>query len=251
MGQRIAIISAVHEELSEILTLMPDERQTVVGHRTFWSGHLQGHDVVTVLSGMGKVAAATTATILCERFAPQQVIFTGVAGGLATGIEVGDIVVGTRYLQHDLDASPLYARWEVPGYDHQWFSADRALTQVLHAAAKDAVTWLPKLLDEAMLRGLGLHTPSVHEGDIVTGDRFVATQAESARLRADLPSALAVDMESAAVAMVCHDYGIPFGAVRTISDRADNAAHQDFQHFLQQVAHHYSGRVIRKALNLL
>lgn len=251
MGQRIAIISAVHEELSEILTLMPDERQTVVGNRTFWSGHLQGHEVVAVLSGMGKVAAATTATVLCERFAPQQVIFTGVAGGLAAGIEVGDIVVGTGFLQHDLDASPLYPRWEVPGYGQSWFPADRALAQVLHAAAKDAVTWLPKLLDDATLQGLGLHTPSVHEGEIITGDRFVATQAESARLRADLPSALAVDMESAAVAMVCHDHGIPFGAVRTISDRADQTAHLDFQHFLNQVARHYSSRIIRKALNLL
>jgi adenosylhomocysteine nucleosidase len=251
MGQRIAIISAVHEELSEILALMPDEKQTVIGGRTFWSGHLQGHEVVTVLSGMGKVAAATTATTLCEHFAPEQVIFTGVAGGLAPGVEVGDIVVGTGFLQHDLDASPLYPRWEVPGYAQQWFKADGALTQVLHAAAKDAVTWLPKLLDETTLRGLGLHTPSVHEGDVITGDRFVATETESARLRADLPQALAVDMESAAVAMVCHDYGLPFGAVRTISDRADQSAHLDFQHFLNQVARHYSSRIIRKALNLL
>ena len=70
-------------------------------------------------------------------------------------------------------------------------------------------------------------------------------------LRADLPQALAVDMESAAVAQACHDYGVPFGVVRTVSDRADDDAHVDFQHFLQQVARHYSARVVRKALNLL
>lgn len=251
MGQRIAIISAVHEELSEILELMPGEHQIVSGGRTFWSGHLQGHEVVAVLSGMGKVAAATTATALCERFAPQQVIFTGVAGGLAAGVEVGDIVVGSAFVQHDLDVSPLYPRWQVPGYELSSFKADMALAQVLHAAAKDAVTWLPKLLDEATLRGLGLHTPSVHKGTIVTGDQFVTTEADSARLRTDWPSALAVDMESAAVAMVCHDYDIPFGGIRTISDRSDNSAHLDFQHFLHQVARHYSSRIIRKALNLL
>ena len=251
MGQRIAIISAVHEELAEILQLMPDEQKRVAGGRTFWSGHLQGHEVVAVLSGIGKVAAATTATVLCERFEPQQVIFTGVAGGLALGVEVGDIVVGSAFMQHDLDASPLFPRWEVPGYGASRFKADMALAQVLHAAARDAVTWLPKLLDEAVLRGLGLHAPSVHQGEIVTGDRFVATAAECAALRAGLPEALAVDMESAAVAQVCHDYGVPFAAVRTISDRADDEAHIDFQAFMRDVARHYSARIVRKALNLL
>ena len=70
-------------------------------------------------------------------------------------------------------------------------------------------------------------------------------------LRQTLPDALAVDMETAAVAQVCHDYGVPFGAVRTVSDRADDAATVDFQQFLEQIARHYSGRIIRKALNLL
>lgn len=251
MGQRIAVISAVHEELAEILQLMPDEQKVIAAGRTFWTGHLQGHEVVAVLSGIGKVSATTTATVLCERFDPQQLIFTGVAGGLAAGVEVGDIVVGTTYLQHDLDVSPLFPRWQVPGYGTSRFNADMALAQVLHAAAKDAVTWLPKLLDDATLRGLGLHAPSVHQGEIVTGDRFVATAPESAVLRESLPEALAVDMECAAVAQVCHDYGVPYAGVRTVSDRADDTAHVDFQHFLEQVARHYSGRIVRKALNLL
>ena len=251
MGQRIAIISAIHEELAEILQLMPDEQKVLAGRRCFWTGHLQGHEVVAVLSGIGKVAAATTATVLCERFAPQQVIFTGVAGGLAAGVEVGDIVVGSTYSQHDLDVSPLFPRWEVPGYGKSRFTADMALAQVLHVAARDAVTWLPKLLDEPVLRGLGLHTPSVHEGLIITGDRFVSTEAECTALRNEWPDALAVDMESAAVAQVCQDHDVPFAGVRTISDRADDSAHVDFQHFLQQVARHYSGRIVRKALNLL
>jgi adenosylhomocysteine nucleosidase len=251
MGQRIAIVSAVHEELAEILALMPDEQRTTAGGRDYWQGHLQGHEVTAVLAGIGKVAAATTATALIERFRPDQLIFTGVAGGVAYGVEVGDIVVGTAFLQHDLDASPLFPRWEVPGRGRSRMEPDRALTQVLHEAAKDAVTWLPKLLDADTLRLFGLHTPSVHQGEIVTGDRFVATSAESETLRTALPTALAVDMESAAVAQVCADYGVPFAVVRTISDRADDEAHTDFQHFLQQVARHYSGRIVRKALNLL
>ncbi|MGQ9724613.1 MAG: 5'-methylthioadenosine/adenosylhomocysteine nucleosidase [Tepidimonas sp.] len=248
---RVAVISAVHEELAEILQLMPDERKIDVAGRAFWQGHMQGHEVVAVLSGIGKVAAATTATVLHERFAPQYMLFTGVAGALALGAEVGDVVVGTRYLQHDLSAAPLFPRWEVPGTGKMHFDADLVLAQVLEEAARDAVTWLPKLVSEQTLRALGLHRPAVHRGLIVSGDRFITNAAESQALREALPEALAVDMESAAVAQVCWDYGTPFAAVRTLSDRADDEAHVDFQAFMSDVARHYSARIVRKALNLL
>ncbi|MCX7815703.1 MAG: 5'-methylthioadenosine/adenosylhomocysteine nucleosidase [Tepidimonas ignava] len=248
---RIAVISAVHEELAEILALMPDERVQRVAGREFWLGHLQGHEVVAVLSGIGKVAGATTAAILHERFAPQYVLFTGVAGGLAPGVEVGDVVVGTHCLQHDLSAAPLFPRWEVPGTGVSRFAADAVLVQVLTEAARDAVTWLPKLVSAEPLHRLRLHHPTGHQGLIISGDRFITSAAESQALREALPDALAVDMESAAVAQVCADYGTPFAAERTASHRADDEAHVDFQAFMRDVARHYSARIVRKALNLL
>ena len=251
MGPRIAIISALHEELAELLALMPDENRITVAGRQFWRGHLHGHEVIAVLSGIGKVAAATTTTVLLERFRPQQLIFTGVAGGVGEGVAVGDIVVGSRYLQHDMDASPLFPRHEMPGYGLSRFPADSQLLRVLQQAAADAVAWLPGRLDAATRTAFGLQAPRVHSGKIITGDRFVATDAESRALRTELREALAVDMESGAVAQVCHDYSIPFCAVRTISDRADDAAHVDFPAFLQQVARHYSGRMLETALRLL
>ena len=251
MAQRIAIVSALHPELAEVLALMPDEHKRTLGGRTFWTGHLHGHDVVATLSGMGKVAAAITTTLLIEHFKAEQVVFTGVAGGLATGVEVGDVVVGTGFVQHDMDVSPLFPRFELPGQGITVLPADAVLAQVLQEAAKDAITWLPHLLDASTLASLGLHRPAVHLGQIISGDRFVSSQAEVAALREALPEALAVDMESAAVAQVCRDFGVGFAAVRTISDRADNEAHVDFPRFLDQVARHYSARIIRKALNLL
>lgn len=251
MGQRIAIISALHEELAGLLELMPDEQRTTMAGRQFWRGQLHGHEVVAVLSGIGKVAAATTTALLLERFRPQQLLFTGVAGGLGEGVAVGDIVVGSHYLQHDMDASPLFPRHEMPGYGRSRFAADPALLEVMQQAAEDAVAWLPARLDAATRTAFGLQAPRVHSGKIVTGDRFVATAAESRALRAELREALAVDMESGAVAQVCHDFGLPFCAVRTISDRADDAAHVDFPAFLQQVARHYSGRLVERALTLL
>lgn len=251
MGQTIAIISALHEEQAGLLALMPGRQPERLAGREFWRGQLHGHQVIAVLSGIGKVAAATTTAVLMERFQPQQLIFTGVAGGIGDGVAVGDIVVGSSYLQHDMDASPLFPRHELPGYGRSRLAADPALLALLQQAAEQAIAWLPQQLDPATRAAFGLHAPRVHAGKIITGDRFVATAAESQALRAELAAALAVDMESAAVAQVCHDYGVPFCAVRTISDRADDQAHVDFPAFLQQVARHYSGRTLEVALSLL
>ncbi|MBC7604480.1 MAG: 5'-methylthioadenosine/S-adenosylhomocysteine nucleosidase, partial [Ramlibacter sp.] len=110
----IAIVSAMHEELAAVLALMPDEHKQVVAGREFFVGHLHGHDVVAVLSRIGKVAAATTATVLIERFAVKRIVFTGVAGGLGAGVNVGDVVVADSFVQHDLDASPIFPKYEVP-----------------------------------------------------------------------------------------------------------------------------------------
>ena len=103
--------SQMHEELAAVLALMPDEHRQVVGGREFWLGHLHGRPVVAVLSRIGKVAAATTATALIERFGVERIVFTGVAGGLAPGVEVGDVVVADCFLQHDLDASPIFPKY--------------------------------------------------------------------------------------------------------------------------------------------
>ena len=90
---RTAIVAALHDELASVLALMPDEQKAVVGGREFWVGHLHGQDVVAVLSGIGKVAAATTATLLIQHFGVSRIVFTGVAGGLGPGVKVGDVVL--------------------------------------------------------------------------------------------------------------------------------------------------------------
>jgi adenosylhomocysteine nucleosidase len=239
-----AIVSALHEELAAVLDLMPDEQQQAVGGRTFWRGHLHGHDVVAVLSGIGKVAAATTATALIERFGVQRIVFTGVAGGLSAGVKVGDVVVAQRFLQHDMDASPIFPRHEVPGYGCSTFEADATLTAQLARASEQVLRALPSQLGPGVMQTFGLQTPRCHQGLLISGDRFVSTTTESQALREALPDALAVEMEGAAFAQVCHDYGVPLAVVRTISDRADDAAHVDFPRFLRDVASRYSSAII-------
>ena len=243
-----AIVSALHEELAAVLDLMPDEQQQLVGGRSFWCGHLHGHDVVAVLSGIGKVAAATTATALIERFGVRRIVFTGVAGGLAPGVRVGDVVVAGRFLQHDMDASPIFPRHEVPGYGRSTFEADADLTARLGRASEQVVQMLPAQLGAGVLQAFGMDKPRCHQGLLISGDRFVSTTAESQALRQALPDALAVEMEGAAFAQVCHDYGVPLAVVRTISDRADDDAHVDFPRFLREVASRYSAAIIETLL---
>ncbi len=246
---RTAIVAALHDELASVLALMPDEHRQEIGGREFWVGHLHGQDVVAVLSGIGKVAAATTATLLIQRFGVQRIVFTGVAGGLGAGVNVGDVVLASSFLQHDMDASPLFPRHEVPGYGRSRFDADGALTDALELACVRMLHSLPQRLGAGTVAAFDLHQPRLHRGLLVSGDRFVASSAESQALQCELPDALAVEMEGAAFAQVCDDFGVPLAVVRTISDRADDAAHVDFPRFLRDVASRYSGAVIEALFN--
>ncbi len=230
-----AILSALAEEQQGLIEHLHQPRRVERAGRTFWQGELHGQPVVLALSRIGKVAAATTATTLVEAFGVQRLVFTGVAGGLAPGVQVGDVVIADEFVQHDMDASPLFPRYQIPLYGRERFACDTALAQALLAAT------------HAGLQQLSLPA-AVHHGLIASGDRFVSAATEARALHAALSMAghapLAVEMEGAAVAQVCHDYNIPYAAMRTISDRADDSAHVDFPKFVTEVASRYALAII-------
>ena len=236
----LGVMSAMHEELALLLDAMPDEQRVTVAGRDFWQGHWQGRPVVVVLSRIGKVAAATTATALIERFGVDRMVFTGVAGGVGPGVRVGDVVLADHFVQHDMDASPLFPRHEVPLYGCSRFATDAVLSQSLAQAARQVLAEVAAHVGQEAVAEFALHAPRLHTGLIASGDRFVSTTAECRALQQALPEALAVEMEGAAVAQVCADYGVPFAALRTISDRADDDAHADFSRFIRTVASRYS-----------
>ena len=229
----------MHEEIAALRPCLDGVRTERRAGRDFHFGRLDGHDVILVRCGIGKVAAAITAAVLLDAFDAGALLFTGVAGGLGDGVRVGDIVVATTLLQHDMNAEPLFPRWEEPLTGRARFDADPAWSARLAQASRTLAAGNAHAVEAA-----------IHLGLVVSGDRFVATHAESDQLRALLPEALAVEMEGAAMAQVCHDFGRPFGVVRTISDRADDAAHGDFQRFVRDVAAPYSRDIVRAALNL-
>ncbi|CAG2130831.1 5'-methylthioadenosine/adenosylhomocysteine nucleosidase [Ralstonia mannitolilytica] len=247
----IGIVAALHEEISELLTLLSDAQRVRIGNRDFWTGAFEGQPVVVVLSRVGKVAAATTAAVLITHFGVRAVVFAGVAGALAPGVAVGDVVVSSELLQHDVDASPLFPRWEIPLMGVARFAADAALADALRQSACAALADPHALLGPAVMQAFGIAAPQVHSGLIVSGDRFVCTSAESAVLRHALPDTLAVEMEGAAVAQVCDEWGVPFAAIRTISDRADDTASVDFAQFIAQVDSRYSVAILRNWLSAM
>ena len=238
----IAILSALPQEQRGLIALLQQPHKITHASRDFWLGNLHGQPVVLALARIGKVAAATA---LIGRFGVRRIVFTGVAGGLGHGVKVGDVVVATELIQHDLDASPLFPRYEVPLYGKARFRCDPVLSALLFEASC-------KALAHESLASHGYADACVHQGLIASGDRFVCGAGESRLLRGTMAGAghavLAVEMEGAAIAQVCLDYRVPFAVMRTISDRADDSAHVDFPDFVEAVASRYAHAVIENFL---
>ena len=247
----LAIISALLDEQRGLLECLSHPQRIKRAGRTFWCGQWGGHEVVLVLSKVGKVAAATTTATLIEAFGVKRVIFTGVAGGVGAGVKVGDVVVASEYVQHDMNSGPLFPRYEIPLYGRAALDCDPALSALLFEAARDGLAEVGDHFHRSILLG----EPVVHRGLIASGDQFVCDPAQAECMRIDLQAAgheaLAVEMEGAAVAQVCFDYGVPFAAMRTISDRADAQAHMDFSAFVTQVASPYALAVVSQFIRLL
>ena len=239
----LAILSALAEEQQGIFEQLQQPRRVQHAGREFGLGIWHGQPVVLALSRIGKVAAATTATALIEKFEVDRIVFTGVAGGVGAGVQVGDVVVASGFVQHDMNAAPLFPIFEVPLYGRARFACDAGLTALLLDAARAGLGTFEKPESQ------------VHQGLVASGDRFVSAATEvqmlQVALRAGGHEALAVEMEGAAVAQVCHDYGIPFAAMRTISDRADDTAHVDFPLFVSTVASRYAQAILAKFVQRL
>ena len=244
----IGIMAAMQEEIDTLLNELSADSEVVEGgRRTYYSGSLWGKPVVMVFSRWGKVAAATTAMHLISDFGVAEILFTGVAGAARPELKVGDVVVGAQLWQHDMDARPLLPRYEIPLLGLSSFASDeKRRDQLLQAATVFLRNDLAIAVSEATRAAFRIQSPKAVEGDIASGDKFFSDRGDLADLLIHLPTIAAVDMESAAVAQVCHEYNVPFTVVRTISDDADESAARDFPRFLMQVASVYSHGILKR-----
>lgn len=240
---KIGVMGAMQEELTSLLREMEVINTVEQGKRTFYEGFLYNQEVVLVFSRWGKVSAATTVTQLICDFKVDRIVFTGIAGALAPHLNIGDIVVGHRFFQHDMDARPLMPQFEIP------------LTGLIcFESAKDdidtAICAVNQFFNEELsyvksLEAYAIKSPKVYVGDIASGDLFVSSTQQKDAILAGLPSVLCVEMEGAAVAQVCYDFDLPLLVIRSISDTADHAAHIDFPIYLERVASEYAHYIIK------
>ncbi|MDR5823454.1 5'-methylthioadenosine/adenosylhomocysteine nucleosidase [Caballeronia sp. LZ043] len=245
--KRLGIMAALPQELGDLIARMQaagDFRTVTLGRREYHIGQAHGVPVVVTLARIGKVAAAATASALIHVFDVDAIVFTGVAGGVRGDVNVGDIIVADALLQHDLDASPLFPRYEVPLLERARFEPDAALGNALAVAAASFVAEQGAALADRF----GIAVPRVHRGLIISGDRFIASHDALFALRDALPDALAVEMEGAALAQVCFEHDVPCAVVRTISDTADAAAPTSFVEFLRAIAAIWSSGIVARFL---
>ena len=244
MAIKIGIMGAMNEEIDSLTAALEGATITRSGSREYLSGKLWGHEVVLAFSRWGKVAAATTATSLIVKHEVSAILFTGVAGGIDPELRVGDVVVGSRFYQHDMDARPLFERHEIPLLGNRALLADEILQAKLLAASHRFLARVEEHIPPATLRSFGIDQPRAAAGEIASGDRFFASKGDSIELRERLPLVRCVEMEGAAVAQVCHEHEVPFAVLRTISDAADDAAPVDFMRFLRTVAGTYARGIL-------
>jgi adenosylhomocysteine nucleosidase len=213
----IGIIGAMPEELELLLDSLSSAKTLTRGPVTLHSGELAGQQVLIAQCGIGKVnAAALTQLMIIEGATP--IIFTGVAGALSPELKVGDIVISTDCLQHDLDVTGLgYPLGQIPGETLAW-PAD------------------PELISTAEISASGLGV-TVRRGRILSGDQFIANGDTVTELYQQF-SGLCTEMEGAAVAQVCSKWQVPFVIIRSISDSANQTASVDFRSFVQHAAKH-------------
>ncbi len=244
----IGIMAAMHEELRHIVALLENVREESVGHKQVYLGTLNQKKVVVVFSGWGKVAAAMTSTMLIERYAIKQLVFTGVAGATQTHLNVGDIVIGSTFVQHDMDCAGVLGikRFEIPLLSLTEIPSDTKLQQKAQNAANSYLAkHLKNDVDASELGALGISTPKVYSGLIASGDQFISSLQKQAELLQALPELLAVEMEGAAVAQVAYEYDLPFIVIRVISDKANHDAVIDFPRFIEQVASHFTAGIVK------
>ncbi len=232
----IGIISAMEEEVTSLLTYIEVAKVTNIGQRDYIFGKLFGNEIVLVFSRWGKVASSSTVTTLIDKFNVEEVIFTGVAGSINSNIKIGDIVIGDKLYQHDMDGSPLFEKYEIPLLNKSYFQSDESIRNNLYKATES-------FINDNNLQNI----PKSQIGNIGTGDKFI-NEVQDAINIAKIDDILCVEMEGAAVAQVCYEHEIPFGIVRIISDESDSDAHIDFQEFIKSTATVYSLGIIKNYL---
>ena len=212
----IGIIGAMEVEVQQLCSQMEDASVECISGITYTRGRLRGRECVVAMCGIGKVNAAMCAQTMILRYHPALVINTGVAGGIGDGVHIGDIVLATDVVQHDMDTTAV--------------GDEKGFLSGVRLAAKQ------------------MPDTNFHEGTVATGDQFISGAQALHRIRREF-GAMACEMEGGSIGQVCYLNQVPFAVVRAISDNADETSHMDYPTFVQLAAQK-SVRLIENFLEL-
>ncbi|MFD1850200.1 5'-methylthioadenosine/S-adenosylhomocysteine nucleosidase [Oceanobacillus bengalensis] len=213
----IGIIGAMDEEIALLLENIEMKKEQTVAGCLFVEGKLHGKDVVLLKSGIGKVNAAMSTTIMHERFSPSHVINTGSAGGFAEKLEIGDVAISTRVVHHDVDVTAFnYDYGQVPGLPAMYEADKNLISMAVNAVNQLGINY--------------------EQGIIATGDSFMEDPERVRFVSEKFPTMIASEMEAASVAQVCHLYNKPFVIIRALSDIAGKESSISFDAFLDTAA---------------
>lgn len=217
----LGIIGAMEIEIEALRERMESPAAQTAAGMTFYQGKLEGHEVVLVRSGIGKVNAGLCSQILIDRYHVDGIVNTGIAGSLKNIVDVGDIVLSTTAVQHDVDATGFgYPLGEIPQLGTKEFPADARLLEIAKKCCAEA-------------------NPDIRTftGRIASGDQFVSSSEKKAWIR-DNFDAFCTEMEGAAIAQAAYLNGVPYLIVRAISDKADDSANVDYGEFEAKAVEH-------------
>ena len=216
----LGIICAMQVEADGILKLASNTQEEIINNMRFIRGTLNGKDIVVVVCGVGKVNAALCATTMINRFSPELIINSGVAGALSPLVSIGDLVVASKAVEHDMNTTALgdkQGEISLPDGKIMYFECD-----------KDAVALLTKC-------GKELPDTKVTQGIVASGDMFVSNRRKRLLIN-DRFGAMACEMEGAAIGHVCYCCKVPFAILRAISDDMDENKGVDFVKFCSLAA---------------
>ena len=217
-AKTLGIIGAMQEEIELLLTQLQNRTTEQHAGMTFHRGLFHNIKVILTRSGVGKVNAAVCTQILIDRYQVDSIIFTGVAGAVDPTLNIGDIVISTSSIQHDVDVTALgFPRGTIPYQEVSEYPADNALIKL----AEDA--------------GNKVYPGHCYKGKVLSGDQFIADRVVVKGLYEELQGAC-TEMEGAAVAQVCYMNNIPHVIIRSMSDKADGSAHVNFAEFTVEAA---------------
>lgn len=210
---KYGVICAMEEEIKSLHSALDIKKETEINGITFYEGTIQDTEVVLVRSGIGKAEAGITAALLVTNFKVDALIHSGSAGGIGSGLSVGDVVISTQTLYHDVDARAFgYVLGQLPGQPAR-FDADKDLINEVAVAGEKT----------------GLN---IKKGLIVTGDQFISSSEKIQEILKNFPDALCCEMEGSAIGQVAHQFKVPFVVIRAMSDVGDENAGVSFDDFI-------------------